>query len=149
MRVQSKAVIPGAVTMVGVYFAVLGVSKYGIWDSVKGPLAGFFPMVIGVALVVTGILNFFQMTRDKEPLFEKKNWLIVLGVLFIIVGNYIFGLLPSLLIFIVAWLRFVEKSPWKKVLLPSAVMFGIIYCLFALWLQVPFEKGMILSMLIK
>ena len=57
-RIGSKQLIPIAMALMGVVFAVVGFTQLGFWD--KEPKAGFFPSIIAVVMVISSVAAFFQ-----------------------------------------------------------------------------------------
>ena len=64
-------------------------------------------------------------------------------------GSFVFGMLPTLALFLVLWLRCLEKYPWKTVLTVSAIIMAVVLAVFVFWLDVMFPNGLILDMLLE
>ena len=119
----------------------------GFWSEAEGPGAGFFPAIIGCVLVFFSIVEFIKSIGSDEVKFDKEALYIVGSVAGILILNFLIGLLPALFIYYIAWLKFIEKYPWKKVILITIFYGGIMYGVFSLWLKVPFPTGILLSWL--
>ena len=133
--------------ILGVVWAVLGFGTYGFWSAEEGPGAGFFPAIIGCVLVFFSIIEVIKSFGKYAVKFDKEALYIVGSVAGILILNFLIGLFPALVIYYIAWLKFVEKYTWKKVILITIIYGGIMYGVFSLWLQVPFPAGILLSWL--
>jgi len=135
--------IPLATAAMAGVFLWLGLSKYGFWHDAKGPMSGFFPVVISAALLLVSILTFFQSFSEKRPVLPLLNWLPALGVVLILGSTLLLGMVPSLALYVVLWLRLFEKYDWKTTLITTTVIMAIVIGCFVLWLGVPFPQGLI------
>ncbi len=133
--------------ILGIIWVVLGFGTYGFWSAEEGPGAGFFPAIVGCVLVFFSIVEFIKSIGSDAVKFDKEALYLVASVAGILILNFFIGLFPALVIYYVAWLKFVEKYPWKKVILITIFYGGIMYGVFSLWLQVPFPTGILLSWL--
>ena len=50
-------------------------------------------------------------------------------------------------IFVVLWLKLLEKAPWKDTLIILAIVMAIVIGVFVVWLKVQFPEGLIFEML--
>lgn len=129
-------------TLLGLVWVVLGIGTYGFWSAEEGPGAGFFPTIVGTVLIFFSIIECIRSFGRYDVKFDKDALFIVFSVAFILILNYIVGLLLALLIYYIVWLKCVENYPWKKVLLITLFYGAIMYGVFSLWLQVPFPTGL-------
>ncbi|MGN1164541.1 MAG: tripartite tricarboxylate transporter TctB family protein, partial [Candidatus Ornithospirochaeta sp.] len=134
-------------TVIGIVWVFLGVSKYGLWNDAEGPMSGFFPTIVGSALIFFSIIGFLQSLTQGKVKFEKSALLIVGSVAMILILNYLIGLLPALLIFYVLYLKLIEKYSWKTTIIATVFFGGIVYGAFKVWLGVPFPKGLLFSLI--
>lgn len=135
--------IPLATAAMAGIFLWLGLTKYGFWNATKGPMSGFFPVVIAAALLLVSIASFFQSFAEKKTLLPPINWLPALGVVLIIGASLLIGMVPSLGLYMLLWLRYFEKYDWKTTLLTSSFMMAIVIGCFVFWLGVAFPQGLI------
>lgn len=142
-KVNTKTLLPLGTGLLSILFIYFGIVEYGIWDDKKGPLGGFFPVIIAIVLLLISILAIIQSFKESKVVYEKENWLPVIGVMTIILATYIIGMIPSVLIYLVVWLRVLEKSSWKQTLLVTLIIGAIVYGVFVLWLNIPFPQGII------
>ena len=57
-------------------------------------------------------------------------------------------MIPAIILYVILWLRVVEKTPWKQTLIVLATIMAIVYGVFVVWLGVPFPQGFILEALL-
>ena len=141
-KINLAQILPTVSVVLGAIFAWVGISTYGLWHPVRGPTAGMYPSVMGMALVVVGIIDFVRSFKDSAPVFGKRDWLLILAVAAVILVSYVIGLLVSLGVFLLLWLVVVEKQRWRTSVIVMLVMAAITYVIFIWWLQVPFEEGL-------
>ncbi len=134
--------IPLATALIGVVFAVIGFTQLGFWD--KEPQPGFFPSIIAIVLVIASIAAFFQTLREEEqPNYNKNELLVIVGGLSLIAGTFLVGLIPMVFLYVLFWLKVIEKgTPWKDIIIIELIVAVIVLGVFAGWLQVQFPWGM-------
>lgn len=146
-KFTSKMLIPVITAAIAIVFITMGVTKYGFWHQMKGPLPGFFPTIIGILLLGLSVLAFIGSLKEEGTAYPIENWAPALGVVAIMVGTLVIGMLPSLAIFVIVWLKWFEKYPWKTTLIGLAVIMAIVIGAFVVWLGVPFPMGFIYEMI--
>lgn len=148
VKLPAKVLIPILTAVIGIVFLYIGVFEYGFWDSeASKPTKGFFPVIIAVALIGLSILAFIHGLKGEKVAFVFKNWLIPICVVLIILSSYLIGLVLSLAVFLVLWLKVYEKQTLKVTLITLAVAMFIVVGCFQLWLGIDFPKGIILDMI--
>ena len=141
---RTQLLIPAATALLALVFIGVGIASYGFWD--KQPTPGFFPIIIAVVLLISSIACLFEVLRakdGKEIRYNIQELLVILGGGAIIVGTYLIGLVPSLLLYILVWLKVVEKAPWKAVIVIELIVAAIVLGVFTGWLQVRFPVGLL------
>ena len=119
-RFGSKQLIPIAMALMGVVFAVVGFTQLGFWD--KEPKAGFFPSIIAVVMVISSVAAFFQTLKEEDkPQHNKNELLVIAGGAGVIAGSFIIGL---------------------HIIIIEAIVAVIVLGVFAGWLQVQFPWGL-------
>ena len=139
-----RTVIPLATIIVSLVFIVVGLKNYGFWKA--QPTPGFFPIIIAVVLLASSIACFVQIARDKnsdEVKYNRNELMVMLGAAGIILCTFLIGLVPSCLIYIFLWLKFVEHAPWKVIIIIEIIMAAIILGVFTAWLQIRFPMGLL------
>ena len=148
-RFNLRTVIPLATIVVSLVFIIVGLKDYGFW---KGqPTPGFFPIIIAVVLLVSSIACVLQIARDKDSetvRYNRNELMVMLGAAGIILCTFIIGLVPSCLIYIFLWLKFVEHASWKVIVIIELIMAAIILGVFTFWLQIRFPMGLLLDMIL-
>ena len=144
-----RAVIPLATIVISLVYILVGLKDYGFW---KGqPTPGFFPIIIAVVLLASSIACFIQIARDKDSeavRYNRNELIVMLGAAGIILCTFVIGLVPSCLIYIFLWLKFVERASWKVILIIECIMAAIILGVFTFWLQIRFPLGLLLDMIL-
>ena len=143
LRLGVNQIIPIAAAGMAVVFILLGLTNYGFWDSFKGPLPGFFPVIISAAMLIASVVAFIFSFKEENPVWPRENWMAVLSGALIIAATFLIGLIPSVAVYVIVWLRWYEKCSWKTTLLTFAVIMSIVVGCFVIWLGVPFPKGLI------
>ena len=91
------------------------------------------------------------LTRDKDSeavRYNRNELMVMLGAAGIILCTFVIGLVPSCLIYIFLWLKFVERASWKVILIIECIMAAIILGVFTFWLQIRFPMGLLLDMIL-
>ncbi len=142
-KIGSKQLIPLATALIGVVFAVIGFTQLGFWD--KEPKPGFFPSIIAIVLVIASIAAFFQTLKEEEqPNYNKNELMVIGGGLSLIAGTFLVGLIPMVFLYVLFWLKVIEKgTPWKDIIIIELIVAVIVLGVFAGWLQVQFPWGML------
>lgn len=144
-----RTVIPLATIVISLVFILVGMKDYGFW---KGqPTPGFFPIIIAVVLLISSIACFVQIARDKDSeavRYNRNELMVMLGAAGIILCTFVIGLVPSCLIYIFLWLKFVEHASWKVIVIIEIIMAAIILGVFTFWLQIRFPMGLLLDMIL-
>ena len=145
----TKQVMPLVIAAVCVIFIYSGLNKFGFWDASKGPTAAFVPTIVCVLLIALCAVAFIKSFKDTKPVKYYKDEFIMIGMGLVLIGAiYLIGMLPALAIFVVLWLKFMEKAPWKHIILILAIVMAIVIGVFVLWLKVRFPEGLLFEMLL-
>ncbi|MGE4283946.1 MAG: tripartite tricarboxylate transporter TctB family protein [Clostridia bacterium] len=147
-RINAKFILPVATAIISIIFIYLGLTRFGFWQSGRGPMSGFYPSLISIVLLFISILAFFQAFKEKASVFPKENWLVALSVILILAGTYLLGMLVSILLYIFFWVRYIEKCSWKTTIKSVLFIGGIVFIVFVLWLGVPFPKGLLFEVIL-
>ena len=145
MRIKVNTIIPLVSLAVGIFWIYYGLSNHGFWHPVRGPVAGFVPTILSCVLVVVSVLGLLQSFKEKDNPDRMENWSIVLAAVIAFSLVFIFGMIISLMAFVLVWTKFYEKASWKNTVIVLVISFGIIYGVFVVWLMVPFPNGIILD----
>ena len=81
--------------------------------------------------------------------FSKDELWVILGGFGVFALTFLIGLMPTLLAYLIYWLKGFEKCSWKSTLKVSLIVMTIVIGVFYLWLEVPFPEGLILETLME
>lgn len=146
-KFSTKQLIPLFTTVLSVIWIVTGISGYGFWEGTAGPTPGFVPIIVAVIMLIISIVALLQSFKEEPPSLPAGNWLVVIGGFSVFALTFLIGMLPSLVLYVVLWLRLVEKAGWKQTLIVLAVIMSIVTGVFVAWLGVPFPQGLLYTML--
>jgi hypothetical protein len=144
-KLPANRIIPIVTALVAIVFIYYGLTKYGFWDDMKGPRPGFVPTLIAGLLLALSLLSFLSSFKEKAPVFSRESWYCALGMVGLVISTFIIGLVPSVALYMVLWLRFFEKSSWKTTLIALFVIMAIVIGVFSMWLGIDFPQGIILD----
>ncbi|MDD3347385.1 tripartite tricarboxylate transporter TctB family protein [Oscillibacter sp.] len=143
-----QMLIPLATTVFSLVFIVVGIKDFGFWTN--QPTAAFFPIIIASVLLLSSIACFVQLSKPgnaKTVRYNRDEMMVILGAAGILLCTLLVGLVPSCLLYIFLWLKFVEHAPWKAIIVIEIIMAAIILGVFVSWLQVRFPTGLLGSFL--
>lgn len=142
-RITGKQFIPIFGALFSLIFMIVGFLKLGFWSDIDGPMPGFFPAIMAVVMFIASILALLQSFREDKDVNYNKGELLVIGAgISIFVSSFIIGLLPTIFIYTVLWLKLFEKENWKNVFIVLIVIAIIAIGVFNLWLGVQFPVGL-------
>ena len=141
----TKQIVPLIIAAICAVFLVNGLQKFGFWNATqKSPTAAFVPSIICVLLIAICLITVVtSLKQDGKAEYHKEEFLMILAAVAIIAGIYVFGMLPTLAVFAVLWLKVLEKAPWKTTIIILVIVMAIVIGVFVLWLGVRFPNGMI------
>lgn len=149
-RIGTKQIVPLCLAALCGVFIYTGLTKYGFWDSVKkSPTPAFVPTIICSVMLVICLADVaFGLSKDGKAQYYRDEFLIILAAAGIIACTFVIGMLPSLALFVVLWLKLVEKSDWKTIAIILVLVMAIVVGVFIVWLKVRFPQGMLLEALL-
>ena len=144
VKIPTKVIVPVVTCAIGILFASIAFGQYGFWDSVAmKPTKGFFPGIISIGLIALSVLAFINGLTSPTAEFRLINWYVPLAVLLIIAATYVIGMIPSLLIFVLLWLKVYEKQSWTTTIIALLIVSFIVIGCFRIWLDIQFPIGFI------
>ena len=144
VKIPTKVIVPVVTCAIGILFASIAFGQYGFWDSVAMKLTkGFFPGIISIGLIALSVLAFINGLKSPTAEFRLINWYVPLAVLLIIAATYVIGMIPSLLIFVLLWLKVYEKQSWTTTIIALLIVSFIVIGCFRIWLDIQFPIGFI------
>ena len=146
-KIGSKQIVPLCIIAVCVVFLVTGLRKFGLWNAAqKSPTPAFVPSIICVLLIVVCLITIITSLKgDGKAVYHREEFLVIGTAIAIIACTYVFGMLPTLAVFVIAWLKILEKASWKTTIIILAIVMAIVIGVFVMWLGVRFPNGMILN----
>ena len=144
VKIPTKVIVPVVTCAIGILFASIAFGQYGFWDSVAmKPTKGFFPGIISIGLIALSVLAFINGLKSPTAEFRLINWYVPLAVLLIIAATYVIGMIPSLLIFVLLWLKVYEKQSWTTTIIALLIVSFIVIGCFRIWLDIQIPIGFI------
>ena len=142
---KTKTIVPLVSLALGVIWVFYGLANHGFWHPVRGPVAGFVPILVAATLAAISIIGLIQSFKEKDEPDRIENWTIVLAAASVLVMTFLFGMIVSLMAFVFVWLKIYEKASWKHTITIMVIAFSIVFGAFVVWLRVPFPKGIIIE----
>ena len=146
-KINLKIIFPLCSMILAAVFFYLGITKFGFWDPVKGPIGGFYPAIISAVLFVISLLAFMQSWKEAPPKIHFDDLKVLLSAILVLAGSYVFGMIGAVVIYLFVWMKFVEKESWKNTIILAVFVGGIAWLVFDMWLGVNFPKGIIATKL--
>ena len=94
-------------------------------------------------MLALSFIAFLGSFKEEKTTYPIESWFPALGVIAIMLATLVIGMIPSLALFVILWLKWYEKYSWKTTLIGLAVIMAIVIGAFVMWLGVPFPKGII------
>jgi hypothetical protein len=135
-------IIPALATALGAYWLYYSLMEYSFYDR-SGPLTGFFPAIVAVMMIVISLALLATGSEAEKSDFRPLQLLPTLGALLIAVLGQLFGTMPALFIFMLAWLRGFERYNLKFSLTISGVVTLVLWLVFDMAVSVYFQPGAI------
>lgn len=123
-------------------WGLMAFGLYALLNSIPHEfLGGIFPIVISSLLLVFGVLLTFQLiskTKQKEVIATelthngeltqewKSTWINFLILPIFLLGTWILGFIPSLVILFISIIRTKMNAPWWKIILISSIGIGFL-----------------------
>ncbi len=143
----TKQIVPLCIAAVCAVFLVTGLQKFGFWNTTqKSPTPAFVPSIICVLLIAICLITVItSLNKDGKAEYHREEFLVIATAIAIIVCiNYI-GMLPTLALFVILWLKLLEKTPWKTTIIILVVLMALVYGVFVMWLGVRFPQGLLFN----
>ena len=150
----------GVMLAIGLVYEIMALNMPLGRLSYPGP--GLFPMIIGIFLVATALGCLIQeiLSRkksgkgpsvspspDRDSTAPRRNVQKTFQLMALMVGYTLalkpLGFLVSICVFLVAAIRIFGYRRWVPALAMAAVIAGVSYVSFVLWLKVPLPMGIL------
>jgi hypothetical protein len=134
-------------TAVFALIVIVGSIQAGIGWGDEGPKAGFFPFYVGIAILISSIVNLMQAIT--VPRFERfAEWGQLRQVLAVVVPTAVYvGIIPwlgiyiSSMLLIAFFMRRLGNYGWGLIALIAVGVPLVAFVVFERWFLVPLPKG--------
>jgi hypothetical protein len=116
--------------------------------GVKHPGPGFLPFGLALCLIILSLVLIFKSRKGSTPyapFWPQRTWLRPLLGVFIFVFYALviqrLGFLFSTLLFLIIWMRLIERVRWRTLIGISIATTAGLYLIFVFFLEVPLPKG--------
>ena len=156
-----KDVISGSFFLLLGLFLTFSSPQFRIWSR-SGPRAGFFPLALGLIMILLSLILLFQSAFSKRPQGKvrpvakeaqgtkrlKPTRIIPYGLSMLLYGLLIktVGFFITTFLFLCVILKYVEGQGWRRTLLLGVTTTLLGYILFKYWLGVPLPLGVMKDM---
>lgn len=154
-KINAEMIASAALTALGIWVITISIG-YGVW-AVNKPAKGFMPLLAAGLMTFCSLIWFIQACRmainegaesggkkSKVAKFTKNEakWIAIVTLLCIctIFLMQWLGMYISLVIFLLVWLKFINRFSWSRTVLISAVITASLYLVFSVGLRIPFPK---------
>lgn len=122
-----------------VYCIYQGFFNYGFWEN-NTPGGGFLPAIGGIILAIAS-LNIIIVNNNKHtPITTNVILAILASMIMVFLIEYL-GMILILALFMIAWLKLVEKYSLLRSFMYGGTTTIIIYLVFKVALNVPLPEG--------
>jgi len=151
-----RSVEAGVAAVIGGFglIAVIGGLRVGTGWGDEGPMAGFFPFYIGLIIIISSVINLFNLFASEKDYGVFASWSQIVKVLSVVIPTAIYvGILPYTGIYFASAMLIVTFMVWLgryrwSVAIPVALLVPVLtFVFFERWFLVPLPKGPIESLL--
>lgn len=154
-RVSSRAVITVRTAEIIVAVTIGVLASLTLWSNYQlgagwspyGPEAGYFPMRLGIIILIASCFVLFHALRanDRTPFLEVEQAKLV-GIILLPLIVYVFaikylGIYVASAIFIMTFMFFLGKFSWWKSLGLGVLIMIVFFYIFEIQFMVPLPKG--------
>ena len=149
-KLNAEIIFSFALTLFAGYLIFVSY-RYGLWKDIA-PAKGFMPFVASVLLAISSLVWLLQSVKsvrsgDEEAIKHQFTgnewkWIGIVGgmcLAVVLLLEYL-GMYACLAIFLFIWFKFIDKFSWKRTIISTVVVVGLLYLIFTVGLRVPFPK---------
>lgn len=110
--------------------------------------SGFFPRIIGLALIALCIYNIYQDRKGQQeeegfsPYWRTTVLVVVLSGLFVLTLNVLGGL-SAMILYMMVTLALLNRGRWLQNVLIGILLPGVLYLMFHSWLNAAMPEGIV------
>ena len=147
-KIDARQLLPAGLIVISVIWIYKGLTEFGFWNPLRGGTPAFMPICIATVLLIMSSIMLFKSYSEQKPTYTKLCLVFLLLCVAIVGLSLLIGFLPASLLFVLLWLRVIEKAPWKGTLIVFASLAVMAYGVFNIWLSVPFPKGLLFELIL-
>lgn len=144
---RTAEVAVGFIVMAFALLAIISNYQLGAGWGEDGPQAGYFPLRMGVAILIASMFVIYQAVRknDRSAFVEQTQLKLVATVLLPLVA-YIasikfIGIYVASTLFIGIFMRLVGKFGWARSIVTALIIDAALFWIFEIMFKVPLPKG--------
>ena len=145
---RADRITGAALLALGVAFSAGALKHYAYWGA-NGPGPAFLPFWLGVVMALLAALLLLGALRSRdvgEPWLPRglalRRFGVVLGATAALVALLnVVGMVLGTLLFLIALMRFLDRTPWPLTLSVALAVAGVNFVIFTRWLKVPMPIG--------
>ncbi len=145
---RADRITGAALLALAVAFSAGALKHYAYWGE-NGPGPAFLPFWLGVVMALLAALLLVGALRSRdagEPWLPRgralQRFAVVLGATVALVALLnVVGMLLGTVLFLIALMRFLDRTPWPLALGVALAVAGINFVVFTRWLKVPMPIG--------
>jgi len=130
------------------FIGIYGSIKVGIGWGAEGPLAGFFPFYVSLAILVSCAVNLAKVIASPADGELFADWgqlrqvtsVVVPTAIYVALIPYI-GIYVSSALLIALFMKWLGKYSWVVVIAVSVLVPVLTFLMFEMWFLVPLPKG--------
>lgn len=155
-----RLLFSAATFVFSVAFVAYGLETLDLYDLNDRPGPGYFPLILGVLLLITTSLNVFKdfkiwrklkadkelnnfVRKSHEPRYAKDTVVIIACLSFLVFTLDTLGAIFSMVLFCLAFLVYFNRGKYLQNLIYSIVFPASVYLLFDVWLQAGLPDGLL------
>lgn len=155
-----RLLFSAATFVFSIAFTLYGIATLDLYDINHRPGPGYFPLILGVLLLITTSANVYKdfkilkrlksdqelndvVRKAKQAHYAKDTVVIIACLSFLIFTLNILGAIISMVLFCLAFLAYFNRGKYRQNLIYSIVFPASVYLLFDVWLQAGLPDGLL------
>jgi hypothetical protein len=147
-KIDMRQILPAIFIVISLVWIYMGMTEFGFWNQLRGGTPAFMPICIATVLLITSFIMLLKSFKEVKPAYTPLCLIFLLLCLAVLGLSLLIGFLPASLLFVLLWLRIIEKASWKGTIILFSSLAIIGYGLFYFWLSVPFPKGLLFELIL-